>query len=101
LQVGVVTRGSPFFFDFHIPTFGDVLPTGGELRLTFGDAAGHRYNEVIRLDPDRQLGPVLLGGGDAELIARSLDEIKRSLQDLTNVARKNQDSLTRIASKFR
>lgn len=101
LQVGAVTVGSPFFFDFHLPTFGDVLPGGAELHLRFADAAGRRYDETIRLDPERQVGPVLLGGGDAELVAKELEEVKRAIQELTKVASKNQDSLTRIANKFR
>jgi hypothetical protein len=101
LRAGSITRELPYFFDFHLPTFGEVFPSDGQLRVEYSDGAGRHFAESFLLEPEHELGPVLLGGGDADLIAKGLDELKQELKNLNAIVRKNQESLTRIASKFR
>jgi hypothetical protein len=97
LIVPVISRETPFYFDFHILTIGTEPMPAFDAKLKYMDLADRVYQTNFSVNVDTQMGPSLGSGiSDFRGLERGLDKVGDAIgnnRDLERAAGKVADAI--------
>ena len=80
LVVPMISRETPFYFDFHILMAGQEPRETFQVRLKYIDLADRTHQTILAVDVDRQMGPNLGSGNELRELHRAVEKVERALE---------------------
>jgi hypothetical protein len=99
LVVPVISRETPFYFDFHFLSIGAEPSPVFQAKLKYMDLADRTYETILDVDVDKQMGPNL--GSDNELrgLERAVEKVAGALENTRNLERAVEKVADAVRSK--
>jgi hypothetical protein len=82
LQVPVISEQFPLFIDIYMMTMNGKQQETFQVKLGFSDLVGRKYDQVLEIDPDRQIGPILDWGMNWPAIERGIGNLKSAVENI-------------------
>jgi len=79
IRVPIISEKFPFFFDVAI-TYLEGFNSCFDVKLTYSDIANHKYEQILKVDIESQLGPNLTGDKGYEKLEKGLAEIEKTIK---------------------
>lgn len=81
LIVPVISRETPFYFDFHVLTMGPEARPTFQARLKYMDLADRTYRSVLAVDVDKQMGPNFGSGKEFRDLERAVEKVADAIKN--------------------